>query len=168
MIVLELLVFYFIQKTLEIRTGRKPELTTKAFIEAELRVLKVTILAWALEIVARVLIVNIALGIIGFDWLDKPVGFLIQCYFFGFALIDNYQECFDMKVAQSEKRTRGMAVGVAIATGLVAQLLMYVPLVGAVVATTVGAVAATLAMERFVPVTQEEHLAIIAEQKIGK
>jgi hypothetical protein len=165
LIVLELVVFYFIQKTLEIRIGRKPELTTKAFIGAEIRIFKVTLLAWILETVARFLIVNLAIGILGFHSLEKPVGFLIQCYFLGFSMIDNYHECFDLKVADSEHRTRRAAVGVAVATGLVAQLLMHIPGIGAVIATMLGAVAATLAMERFAPVREEEHLAIIAEQQ---
>jgi hypothetical protein len=165
MIVMELVVFYFIQKTLEIRIGRKPELTTKAFIDAEIRIFKVTLLAWILETIARFLIVNLALGILGFNSLEKPVGFLIQCYFLGFSMIDNYHECFDLKVANSEKRTRRAAIGVAIATGLVAQIIMVIPGIGAVIATMLGAVAATLAMERFAPVNEAEHLAIIAEQQ---
>lgn len=162
MIVLELVVFYFIQKTLEIRIGRSPNLTTNAFINAEIRIFKVTILAWVLETIARILIVDVGLGILGADLLKKPAGFLIQCYFLGFALIDNYQECFDLGVKESEERCRKVAIGVAIALGLVAQLLMYIPGLGAIIATMLGAVAATLAMERFAPVGQEEHLAIVA------
>jgi hypothetical protein len=165
LIVLELVVFYFIQKTLEIQIGRKPELTTKAFVGAEIRILKVTLLAWVLETIARFLIVNLAIGILRFDSLEKPAGFLIQCYFLGFSMIDNYHECFDLKVADSEKRTRRAAAGVAVATGLVAQVLMYIPAIGAVIATMLGAVAATLAMERLAPVNEREHLAIIAEQQ---
>ncbi|MBK9013064.1 MAG: hypothetical protein IPM82_02695 [Saprospiraceae bacterium] len=168
MIVLQLVVFYTIQKTLEIRIGRKPALTTKAFIDAQFRIISSTILAWVLETITRFLVVNLALGILGFHWLKQPTGFVIQCYFLGFAMIDNYHGCFGMKVSQSEKRTRKAAVGVAIAIGLVAQLLMHVPLIGAFAATMLGAVVATLAMERFAPVTEEEHLAFIAEQQRRK
>ena len=125
-------------------------------------------MAFVLETITKTLVVNFALGFVGFDWLDKPVGFVIQCYFLGFAMIDNYHECFDLRVHQSEKRTRRVAVGVAIATGLVAQLLMYVPLIGAAVAAMIGAVAATLAMERFAPVLEAEHLSIIAERNKKK
>ncbi|MBK8566106.1 MAG: hypothetical protein IPN76_22875 [Saprospiraceae bacterium] len=165
MIVMELVVFYFIQKTLEIRLGRSPELTTKSFINAEVRIFKVTILAWVLETIARVVFVDVALGIVGFEWMKKPAGFLIQCYFLGYSMIDNYHECFNLKVANSEHRTRRTAVGVAVATGLVAQVLMIIPGLGAVIATMLGAVTATLAMERFAPVTEAEHLTIIAENE---
>lgn len=168
MIVMELVVFYFIQKTLEIRIGRKPELTTKAFVDAEIRIFKVTIFAWVLETITRFLVVDLALGIVGFNWLKNPTGFLIQCYFLGFAMIDNYHECFDLDVSGSEKRARHTAVGVAVAIGLVAHLFMYLPVVGAVIATMLGAVTATLAMERFAPIAPEEHLAIIAEQEKKK
>jgi hypothetical protein len=164
MIVLELVVFYIIQRTLEIRTGRKPELSTRAFIEAEVRIVRCTVLAFVLETILRFVVVELALNILNLDFLDKPVGFVIQCYFLGFAMVDNYHECFDLGVQQSEKRTRRTAIGVALAAGMVAQLLMYVPLVGAFTATVLGAVAATLAMERYAPVTDVEHLLIIAEQ----
>lgn len=164
MIVLELVVFYIIQRTLEIRTGRKPELSTRAFIEAEVRIVRCTVLAFVLETMLRFVVVELALNILNLDFLDKPVGFVIQCYFLGFAMVDNYHECFDLRVKESEKRTRRTAIGVALAAGMVAQLLMYIPLFGAFTATVLGAVAATLAMERYAPVTDVEHLLIIAEQ----
>lgn len=168
MIVMELVVFYSIQKTLEIRTGRKPILTHKAFIAAEYRIFYATILAWVLETVTRFLVVNLALGIFGLDWLKQPTGFAIQCYFLGFAMVDNYHECFSIKVPDSEKRTRRVAMGVALGTGLVAQILMYVPVLGAFAATMIGGVVATLAMERYAPLTAAEHLIFIAEQQKGK
>lgn len=168
MIVLELVVFYTIQKTLQIRTGRTPKLTTNDFIGAEVRIVKSTVLAWVLETISRFLVVNLALGILGVDWLKQPVGFLIQCYFLGFAMVDNYHECFDLKVSQSEKRTRRMVSGVAIATGMVTFLLMHVPLVGAFAATLVSGVAATLAMERFAPISEIEHILLVAEQQKKK
>ncbi|MCC6723874.1 MAG: hypothetical protein IT258_05150 [Saprospiraceae bacterium] len=166
MIVMELVVFYFIQKTLEIRMGRRPDFSTKAFVDAEIRIFKVTFIAWMLEVIARFLIVKLALGILGFDSLEKPVSFLIQCYFLGFSMVDNYHECFDLKVSDSEKRTRGVAIGVAVAIGLVAQVLMVIPGLGAVVATMLGGVAATLAMERFAPIGEAEHQAILAENSV--
>lgn len=165
MIVLALVVFYTIQRTLETLIGRKPELSTKAFIGAQFRIVNSTILAWVLETIARFLVVNLALGMLGFEWLKEPTGFLIQSYFLGFTMVDNYHECFGLKVSQSEKRTRKAAVGVAIATGMVAHALMHVPLIGAFAATMIGAVAATLAMERFAPVLEEERVVLIAERK---
>ncbi|MCF8247483.1 MAG: EI24 domain-containing protein [Saprospiraceae bacterium] len=168
MIVMELVVFYIIQKTLEKQTGRKPELTTKAFIDAEMRIVSSTILAWILETIARFLVVNLALNILGFDGLKQPVGFLIQCYFLGFAMVDNYHECFRLTVSQSEKRTRRAGLGVALGTGLVAYLLMYVPVIGAFAAAIIGGVAATLAMERFAPLTEVERLVLIAAQQKRK
>ncbi|MBI5917742.1 MAG: hypothetical protein HY842_20415 [Bacteroidetes bacterium] len=160
MIVLELLVFYSIQKTLQITIGKKPDFSRRAFIDAEVRIFKVTILAWAMESVVRLLVVQIAMGMLHLDFLAKPAGFFIQSYFLGFALIDNYHECFELKVAESQQRTFRLATGVSVAAGMVAFCFMYVPLVGAVIATMLGAVVATLAMERFAPVTEVELAAI--------
>ncbi|MBI1224263.1 MAG: hypothetical protein GC192_03415 [Bacteroidetes bacterium] len=168
MIVMELVVFYIIQRTLEIRTGRKPTLTTKAFIDAEFRILSSTILAWVFETFTRFMVVNLALGILGIEWLKQPAGFLIQCYFLGFAMVDNYHECFELKVSQSERRTRKVAIGVALGTGVVTQILMYVPILGAFAASVICAVAATLAMERFAPISEAEHLLLLAEQQKRK
>lgn len=155
MIALEVVVYHFIQRTLEIRIGRKPDFTLRAFIDAQVRIIKVSLAAWVLELIFTV-IMKVALGIIGLSFLEKGGGFAIQCYFLGWSMVDNYNECFGLKVTESEKRTRLHAVGIALATGLVTYLLMYVPLIGVVVATMLGAVTATLAMERFAPITESE------------
>jgi uncharacterized protein involved in cysteine biosynthesis len=110
-----------------------------------------------MENIVRTL-VNIPLGIVGWEFLKQPTGLAIQFFFLGFALIDNYHECFNLKVEESRKRT-WRAAGVAVATGGVAYILMFLPIVGVVVATMLGAVTAAIAMERFMPVTEEEVLA---------
>lgn len=153
LIVLEVFTFHFIRQTLEILTGLKPDSSFKAFVEAEKRMITASLTAWIMETIVRG-VANLALGIAGFEFLKTPVGLVIQFYFLGFLLIDNYLECFGKKVKESRQHTY-RAAGVAVATGMVAWFLMYVPLVGVVAATMLGAVTATLAMERFAPVDRE-------------
>ncbi len=150
LIVLEIFTFHFVQKVLEIQTGRPPSYKFSAFIHAEKRMLKASLLAWIMEIIFTV-IAKVLLGIIGLKFLlAEPVTLLIQFYFLGFIIIDNYHECFGLKLKESSKRTREVA-GIAVAVGGVAYALMFLPVVGVLVATMIGAVTATLAMERMAP-----------------
>lgn len=165
LIVLEIITFHFIQRTLEIQIGREPDHSFQAFIQAEQRMIAVSFISWILESVVQ-LLVNIPIGILGLGFLKQPAGLIIQFYFLGFALIDNYHECFNLKAEESRKRTWHVA-GVAVAIGVVAYVLMFVPLVGVVFASMLGAVVAAMAMERFAPVTDME-MAAIEEARTAK
>ncbi|MCB0517697.1 MAG: hypothetical protein H6577_00590 [Lewinellaceae bacterium] len=157
LIVLEIVTFHFVQRTLEIRMGREPERTFGAFLKAQKRMVAVSFISWVMENIVQT-VVNIPLGIFGLDFLEQAAGLAIQFFFLGFAMIDNYHECFHLKVTESRKRTWRVS-GVAIATGAVAYVLMFIPLAGVVVASMLGAVTAVMAMERFLPITDEEMLA---------
>lgn len=147
LIILEIFTFHFIRQTLSIRTGLVSEHSFKSFTHAEKRMMSVSLQAWVLKSISRGIAYG-ALGIVGLKTLKMPVGYLIEFYFLGYILVGNYLECFSYKVRESEKIVRTMA-GVAVAVGLVAFLLMKIPAIGIVLATTIGSVAATLAMERF-------------------
>jgi hypothetical protein len=166
LIVLEVITFHFIQRTLEIRMGRQPDHSFKAFMRVEKRMIIVSLIAWITESIVQGL-VNIPLDIFGFDFLKQPFGLVIQFFFLGFTFIDNYHECFGLNITQSRKRSWEVA-GVAVAAGLVAYVLMFVPLVGVVAATMLGAVTAGMAMDRFAPVTEEEVAAFEMERAVKK
>ena len=137
--------------------GRKPAFTFKIFIAAEKRMIKASLLAWIMEIIVTA-IAKAIIGIVGLGYLlNDPAGLLIQFYFLGFIIIDNYHECFGLTLKESAKRTK-QVTGVAIAIGGVAYLLMYIPLIGVVAATMLGAVTCTLAMQRFAPIAVPEEL----------
>ncbi len=159
LIVLEIFTFHFIQRTLEIQMGREPENTFKIFIAAEKRMIKVSIIAYIMEIIT-ITIVSTLLGLIGLkSTLGQPSEYLIQFYFLGFIIIDNYHECFRLSIKESRKKAKEV-MGIAVAIGGVAYFLMYIPIIGVVAATMIGAVTATLAMQRFSPleVAEEEEL----------
>ncbi|MAW88151.1 MAG: hypothetical protein CMJ42_16660 [Phyllobacteriaceae bacterium] len=149
LIILEIFTFHFIRQTLEKRIGLKSEHTFRAFLHAEQRMMIVSLQAWILESIVRGL-VNIPLGLFGLSFMKEGVGLLIQFYFLGYALVDNYLECFEYKVREAERITRTVA-GVAIAVGAVAYFLMFIPVIGIVLATMIGAVTATIAMEKLAP-----------------
>lgn len=144
LILLEVVIFHFARKTLEVLTGDKAEDSLDAFIKAQVRMIKVVFFAYIMETVCSVFFGSM-LSLVGFDIIKPVVIFGIQCFFLGFAVVDNYNEIYEMSIKQSFKYTRQYA-GVAVAIGIVIYVLMMVPVVGAVLAPLLGAVTATITM----------------------
>ena len=160
LVLMEILLFHVTRRTVEIKTGRKQDLTFNTFLKAEIRMIKTAFGAFVLETIATVLI-STFLSIVGLDVLKPFLVILVQCYFLGFVVIDNYNELYHIGIQESERITRQF-VGVAIAIGLVTYVLLLLPLLGAVLAPFVGAVTATLSMhalqeefQLFVPIKEE-------------
>jgi uncharacterized protein (DUF697 family) len=65
-------------------------------------------------------------------------------------MIDNYFECYGATIKESSAKILEVA-GATIGIGIVAYGLMYIPLVGVVMATTFGAVAGTIAIYKLMP-----------------
>jgi hypothetical protein len=164
LIILEIVTYHFVQRTLEIRLGRVPDYSFKTFMKVEKRMIVVSIVSWIAENIIRGLL-NIPLGIFGLNFLKQPLGLIIQFFFLGFTMIDSYHDCYGLKVEESRRRTVRVA-GVAVAIGGIAYMLMFVPIAGVVAATMLGAVTATMAMEYFRPFTKEEVLAYEAARKL--
>lgn len=145
LILLEVLIFHFCRRTLEIKTGRRSDPSLKAFIDAQVRMFKVNIRSFILEKVI-VALIGVALGIIFFTkFLTGPATFFIQCYFIGFAIFDNYTEQFHLSIKESSKLSL-QYLGVVLAIGLVLFVVMHIPIVGTLLGPIVGAVTLTLAM----------------------
>ncbi|MCR9289497.1 MAG: hypothetical protein NXI23_19155 [Bacteroidetes bacterium] len=149
LILLEVLVFHFTRFTLAYLTGEKSDSTFDAFVKAEIRMIKVAIRCWVLETII-IAIMGVGLGIFGMGGLKEFFGFFVQCYFLGYAMIDNYFECYGATIKESSLKILEVA-GATIGIGIVAYGLMYVPLVGVVLATTFGAVAGTMTIYKLMP-----------------
>ena len=144
LILLEIVAFHFSRKTLEVLTGETAESSLKSFIAAQARMVKIVIFAYVMETLFSILAATL-IAAMGMDWIKPVVIFLIQCFFLGFAIVDNYNEIFKMSVNQSFKYTRQYA-GVSIGIGIVIYVLMLVPVLGAFLAPLLGAVTATITM----------------------
>ena len=96
LVVLEIIIFHIVRQVLQIRTGLKSDSSFQAFIEAEIRMIKVSFFAWVMESIVRG-VFNLGLGILGLDALKFPIGLAVQFYFLGYSLIDNYMECYGWK-----------------------------------------------------------------------
>ena len=154
----EVLIYHFMQRSLQELVDKPVTTRFKAFFDAQIRMIKVTFRAWLMELVISIG-VSIVFGFLGFiGFLEAPVLFLVQCYFFGVVILDNFFEQFDMKIEVSMKQCQ-QYLGVAVAIGLVLYLLMLIPLVGVVAGTILVSVTAAIVMNQwsdiaFVPVAE--------------
>jgi len=146
LILLEIVIFHFARKTLQALTGKEQEANLQAFIEAQVRMLKVVIFCFAAELAVSILL-KIGFSIFSIKWLLPVALLLVQCFFLGFAIIDNYNEIYKMTIKQSFNYTQ-QYMGVALAIGVVVYVLMLLPLVGTVLAPLLGAVVATMTMHQ--------------------
>ena len=160
LIIMELLIFHVAIRTNEILTGSKEKLTPSLFLNAQIRMIKISVVSYAMELIASFLI-SIGLSIIGMKFLKTPSIFLVQSFFLGFALIDNYNEIRGLKIKDSLNYTKNF-LGASTGIGMVLYILMMVPVLGPVLGTMVGAVATILCMhqlEKKLPYADEiEHI----------
>lgn len=146
LILMEVLVFHFCRRTVSILTGKDSPASFDDFFKAQVRMIRVSIRSWIRESIVTVLL-GVAFGVAGFLHFLEPVAvFIVQCYYLGFTIVDNYNEQFGLSVKESAQDVYERHAGVALAVGAVLNVLLVIPLLGAVVAPFLSAVAATLVM----------------------
>lgn len=148
LIIMELLIFHMALRTNAIKTGVQEELTIKLLFSAQVRMIKVSIFTFIMEQIT-IIILSIIISILLSDSLEgvvkAPVNFAIQCFFLGFAVIDNFNEIRKLKIRESYRQTL-LYPGAAAGIGMIMYLLILIPVVGPIVGPMTGAVAATLVM----------------------
>lgn len=150
----EVLIIHFGGKTTEILTGKAFHLTFKQFIEEQLRALKMIIRKFILELIVTILI-GIVLGIVGMDFLESPTILLVQCYFLGVVILDNYFKQRNKTTGESEKIIRRYA-GLATAIGMFFYCMLLIPIIGAIIGACIAGVAGTLALHELKPLEETE------------
>jgi CysZ protein len=144
LILMELVIFHMTLRTHAILNGSKVELTPGIFVKAQIRMIKVVIFTFVMELIVSIGI-KIAFSLLGMDWLKAIFLFLNQCFFLGFAMVDNYNEIHNLEIRESFKHSLQYA-GVAVGVGLVLYVLILIPLIGPFVGPLVAAIASTLIM----------------------
>jgi hypothetical protein len=141
LILIQMLVVYFSNKTIEILSDMKINMSLGEMIQSQWRVLQLTIRNWVIEIIIGI-IISIFVGIFAPDFMEDVLKWLVQCYFVGYFFIDNYNNTFGLKISESAKIVRKYA-GATLMIGLVANLLFFLPVIGAIIASFICSVAAT-------------------------
>ena len=145
LILLEVLVFHFCRRTLAVLSGNDSDLTFDAFVKAQIRMIKVVIRAYIMEMILTALI-KLFFNIFGvFEFLQPVLIFGVQCYYLGFVVLDNYHEQFELTITESAKYARQF-VGVALGVGLITNVMLMIPAVGPIVGPILAAVTVTLVM----------------------
>lgn len=142
---MEILIFHISRRTFQLLSGKDSDATFRAFIRAQVRMLKVTLRSYVLEMVI-VTLINVATGIMGFL---EPLGWIailgVQAYYMGFTIIDNHFEQFGLTIKESIRESRNF-LGIVLALGLILNLFFIIPVVGTIVGPILATVAATMIM----------------------
>jgi len=138
---------HVIIRTLAILSGRAAQVVTfQTVLDSQIRAFKVYIRCWILELLIASIMLSIFFGIFRpIAFLETPAVFLVSCYFVGFAVVDGYNELFGLNVKESMRYSRNY-IGIAVATGMVAQLLMAIPVFGPILMPFISGIATTIAM----------------------
>jgi CysZ protein len=145
LVLLEVIVFHASRQTYRLLSGKDSKASFDHFLKAQLRMVIVGMVAWAMTI-AYSIPIKIALGI--FDFLEflKPTAlFLVQAFFIGYTIVDNYAEQFELDIQQSIKYAQ-QYFGITFAAGIIMSLLMWIPVAGPIFAPLLAAVAVTLVL----------------------
>ncbi len=143
LLLFQVLVFHITLKTKEILTGQPQNISWRNFKSGFMRSAHIMIRYYIIE-TAFVMLLGMGLSLLGMDFLKQAVAFVVQCYFIGFALLDSYHEGYQLKIRDSEKRTRRYA-GVAVGLGLIYYLSVAIPVFG-LIAPVLASVHATIIM----------------------
>ncbi|MEM1324146.1 MAG: EI24 domain-containing protein [Bacteroidota bacterium] len=148
LILLEIIIFHVARRTVEIKTGKEIDSTFNTFLKAEFRMIKVSFFCFIAETL-MIAAFKAAAPALGVGFLTPVFSIVVQCYFLGFLVVDNYNEIFDMTIRESSRFSRQYA-GLLLAVGLGAYLMLFIPIIGTIAAPFISAVAATLVMNEYV------------------
>ncbi len=135
---------YLSEKTENIMEGKDFPFDFKQFLKDIGRAIKIAVrnLLWQTVYVLAVLILSF-IPLIG--WIAPLVALLIECYYFGFSMLDYSSERNKLSSAQSIEfigRPRGLAIG----NGLVFYMIHFIPVVGWLLAPGYAVIAATISL----------------------
>ena len=166
LIAIEIVIFHFTRRSLMAVTGDHIPTDFDTFIKAEKRMIKVAIFSYIMETVYRMLS-NTVLSMIGFEIAQDVMLFLIQSFYLGFALVDNYNELFHMTLKQSHRFTWHYAP-VAIITGGIVNVLALIPGIGMVIGTVICSVIVTLSMHELTKNSENIQWVFVKKEKKKK
>ncbi len=147
LLLLEVIIFHICRRTLKILSGKSTDLTFNTFVKAQIRMIKVAIRCYIMEMIFTALI-KVSLGFFGtIDFLEPVFIFAVQCYFMGLLFIDNYTEQFHLTIKESMQYAKQF-IGVSLAIGLLLNIIFVIPIIGTIIGPVIGAVTVTLIMYR--------------------
>lgn len=143
LIILEIVIFYFSVKTIEILSGNQQPMKMSHFWKAEIRMIKVLIRGFFQALAVQILI-SILFGIFGIpSEIKSVVMFFVYAFFVGHAFFDNYNEIYKLTIKTSEITTKHH-FGATLVLGTVASVMLLIPIIGAIVTPIFAALTANI------------------------
>lgn len=134
------------EKTDEIISGERYPFKLVQFLKDVMRGITIALRNLGIELFLIIILLFVSfIPVIGF--LSPVLIFIVECYFYGFSMIDYSNERQKLTVRQSTAFI-GRHKGLAIANGAMFYLLWLVPLFGLMVAPSYGVVAAAIAADK--------------------
>lgn len=144
LILTEVLIFHVARRSEEVLKGSTSDGSLKTFMRALVRMIKISLFAWGMEI-ATTALASVILGYMDANWLKSPLSWVLQCFFLGAVVLDGYFEYHRLSIKESLNASRQVS-GLALTVGAAAYLIMAVPVVGAVLAPFFASITASLAL----------------------
>lgn len=167
MILLEVVIFHMSRRTVSVLTGQDSSASMKAFIGAQIRMIKVVFFCYAMEMALGIGIKLFFSFFAFIDFLQPALLFLISLFFLGYAIMDNYLEQFGLSIKESMNYSKQF-IGIALGVGLVIQVLFLLPVLGPVLAPMLAAVTASIALYELTDLhLPAPKVAIIEEDLVG-
>lgn len=137
---------YLSEKTESIIEGKDFPFSLPQLIKDIFRGIKIALrnLLWQSVYLLAILILSF-IPVIG--WIGPLIALFVECYYFGFSMLDYSSERSRMSAAQSIDfigRHKGLAIG----NGLVFYVMHFIPLIGWLLAPSYAVVAATLSLHK--------------------
>lgn len=135
---------YLSEKTESIMEGKDYPFQFSQFIKDVVRGIRIALrnLLWQTVYVVSILILSF---IPLFGWIAPLVALLVECYYFGFSMLDYNSERNKLSAAQSIEfisRHKGLAIG----NGMVFYIMHLLPFVGWLLAPSYAVIAATISL----------------------
>ncbi|MTB51760.1 hypothetical protein [Lewinella sp. W8] len=143
LVLLEVVIYHFMRRTLQIILKKNVEKahTFRPFFDAQLRMIKVSLLA----LVVQSVILGIA-GIFLSGSLESLFAVGVESMLLGYAIADNYNEQFGLTIEQSARNLRMNYLGICLGLGMPLFLMLKVPVFGTILGPLVTSVAAAIVL----------------------
>ena len=145
LILLEVVIYHFMRRTLSIILRREVEdlHSFKPFFAAQRRMIVVSLFALMVEGLLHGLLEDLLPQVTLVTW---ALNLLISAAFLGFVIADNYNEQFHLSIKQSANNLRRNYIGICVGLGLPLYAMLQVPLFGAIIGPLVTSVTAGIVL----------------------
>lgn len=143
LVLLEVVIFHFMRRALQIVLQRQREAATtfRPFFHAQIRMVKVSLLAFFVE--SMVLGLGEGLFPSGIAWVWS---IFFRSLFLGYVIADNYSEQFGLAIDQSRRYLARQYLGICLGLGFPLLLMLEVPLIGTILGPLVTSVTAAIVL----------------------